>query len=257
VNMNSDGVYSLNMKTITGIPQLFDIWLMDNYKKDSLDMRHNTTYSFNVLKKDTTTFGSKRFTLVLRQNPAYAYRLLSFTAAKATNVTQVQVTWKTENEQNYTNFTVERSTDNGKTFNVIGSMASSGAGTYSFLDKTPFAGQNLYRLEQEDINSTITYSNVVTVLYSNTGNNIVTGNISIYPNPATNIINLAITAKSQEPTFYNVMISNSSGIIVKLATLSQPSWQTGISNLLPGTYLVQVVNNKDKSLVGQLKFVKL
>jgi hypothetical protein len=53
------------------------------------------------------------------------------------------------------------------------------------------------------------------------------------------------------------MVSNSSGIIVKQATLSQPSWQTGINNLLPGTYLLQVVNNKDKSLVGQLKFVKL
>jgi trimeric autotransporter adhesin len=257
VGITTDGVYSLNMKELIGVPQLFDIWLIDAYKKDSLDMRHNTTYSFNVLKSDTNSFGSNRFSLVLRQNPAYAYRLLSFTAAKAANVTQVQVTWKTENEQNYTNFIVERSSDNGKTFNVIGDMASNGTGTYGFLDKTPFAGQNLYRLEQEDINNTITYSNVVTVLYSNTGSNIATANISVYPNPAIASINLAITSKSQEPTFYNVMISNSSGIIVKQATLSQPTWQAGISNLLPGTYLVQVVNNKDKSLVGQLKFVKL
>jgi len=257
VKANTDGVYSLNMKTITGIPQFFDIWLVDAYKKDSLDMRHNTTYSFNLLKSDTNTYGSNRFSLVFRQNHAYAYRLLSFTAAKATNVSQVQVAWKTENEQNYTNFTVERSTDNGKTFNVIGSVASTGAGTYSFLDKTPFAGQNLYRLEQEDINSVITYSNVVQVSYSNTGSNLVTANISLYPNPAVTTINLAITSKSKEPTFYNVMISNSSGIIVKQATISESSWQSGVSNLLPGTYLVQVVNNKDKSLVGQLKFVKL
>ncbi len=224
-------------------------------------MRHNANYSFNILKKDTTTFGSKRFTLVIRQNPGYAYRLLDFTATKLipanAGARQVQAVWKTENEQNYTNFTVERSTDGGKTFNVIGGLQGSGQGTYSLVDKSPVAGQNLYRLKQQDINSTITYSNVVQVSYSNTGNNLVTGNISLYPNPATNIINLAITAKSQEPTFYNVMISNSSGIVVKLATLSQPSWQTGISNLLPGTYLVQVVNNKDKSLVGQLKFVKL
>ncbi len=261
VNANTDGVYSLNMKTVTGIPQLFDIWLMDNYKKDSLDMRHNANYSFNILKKDTTTFGSKRFTLVIRQNPGYAYRLLDFTATKLipanAGARQVQAVWKTENEQNYTNFTVERSTDEGKTFNVIGGLQGSGQGTYSLVDKSPVVGQNLYRLKQQDINSTITYSNVVLVSYSNTGSNLITSNISIYPNPATNIINLTIIAKSQEPTFYNVMISNSSGIIVKLATLSQPSWQTGISNLLPGTYLVQVVNNKDKSLVGQLKFVKL
>jgi len=255
VNTQADGIYSLSMTEIKEIPELFDIWLMDAFKSDSLDMRHNATYTFNVLKSDTNTFGSKRFSLVIRQNPAYAYHLLNFTAARVANA--VQVTWKTENEQNYTNFTVERSIDNGKTFEVIGSIASSGAGNYGLPDKTPFAGQNLYRLKQEDINNAITYSNVVQVLYANTSNKLATSNISIYPNPAINMINLTITPKSQEPTFYNVMVSNSSGIIVKQATLSQPSWQTGINNLLPGTYLLQVVNNKDKSLVGQLKFVKL
>ncbi|MGZ3879241.1 MAG: beta strand repeat-containing protein, partial [Mucilaginibacter sp.] len=82
VNTSADGNYQLNMKNITGIPQLYDIWLMDAYKKDSLDMRHNNTYSFDVIKSDTNTYGSKRFSLVIRQNPAYAYRLLNFTASK-------------------------------------------------------------------------------------------------------------------------------------------------------------------------------
>ncbi|MGZ3811930.1 MAG: beta strand repeat-containing protein, partial [Mucilaginibacter sp.] len=82
VNTSADGNYQLNMKNITGIPQLYDIWLMDAYKKDSLDMRHNATYSFDVIKSDTNTYGSKRFSLVIRQNPAYAYRLLNFTASK-------------------------------------------------------------------------------------------------------------------------------------------------------------------------------
>ncbi len=238
LNANTDGIYSLNMKDLVGVPQLFDIWLMDAYTKDSLDMRHNTTYSFNVLLKDTNTFGSDRFSLIIRQNPAYAYRLLDFTAAKVSDAAQVQVVWTTENDQNYTNFTIERSIDNGKTFNVIGSITSSGAGTYSFFDKTPFAGQNLYRLKQEAINNAITYSNVAVVMYTGQTNSIIAGTLNIYPNPAVNIINLAITAKSQEPASYNVMISNSSGIIVKQAQISGPSWQTGVSNLLwniPGT----------------------
>ncbi|MFI5161538.1 MAG: DUF2341 domain-containing protein [Sphingobacteriales bacterium] len=257
VTAKTDGIYSLNMQSVGGIPQLFDIWLIDAYKKDSLDMRHNTSYSFNVLKSDSNTFGSNRFSFVIRQNPAYAYRLLSFTAAKASDAAEVQVAWKTENEQNYTDFTVERSTDNGKTFDAIGGIISSGTGTYNFFDKTPFAGQNVYRLKQEVINNTITYSNLAGVMYSGQNSNIIAGKLNIYPNPAINTINLAITAKSQEPASYHVMISNSTGIIVKQATLSQPSWQTGVSDLLAGTYLVQVVNNKDNSLVGQIKFVKL
>ena len=89
---------------------------MDKYKGDSLDMRQNITYRFNIYKTDSTSFGSKRFTLVIRQNPAYAYRLLDFTAAKLREVRKVQITWNTVNEGNYTNFTVERSVDNGKTF---------------------------------------------------------------------------------------------------------------------------------------------
>lgn len=220
-------------------------------------MRHNTTYSFNVLKTDTNTYGSKRFSLVIRQNPAYVYHLLDFTATKVAGIRQVQVLWKTENEQDYTNFAIERSMDDGKTFGAIGGQVSNGLGAYGLLDKTPLAGHNLYRLKQEDVNGNITYSNVVQVMFSNASNNLTTSNISIYPNPTVNTINLAITPKLQQSTSYNVMISNSSGIVVKQTTLSQPSWQAGVSNLLPGTYLLQVVDHKDNSLVGQIKFIKL
>ncbi|MDB5136183.1 MAG: type sorting protein [Mucilaginibacter sp.] len=257
VNVSTDGIYMLNLKNIVGIPQLFDIWLKDAYKKDSLDMKHNETYSFNIYKSDTTSFGSSRFSLVIRQNPAYAYHLLDFTANKVQNATQVQMVWKTENEQNYTNFTVERSIDNGKTFDVLGSVDASGLGTYSLLDKNPISGQNLYRLKQEDINNAISYSNIVSVSYSNLSNNIAVSNLSIYPNPAISIINLAITALPAESASYSIKFMNSSGTIAKEVSSSQPLWQGNVSNLLPGTYLIQVVNNKNQSIVGEAKLVKL
>jgi hypothetical protein len=259
VNTTASGIYQLNMKQLIGIPQLFDIWLMDAYKKDSLDMRHNTTYSFKINKDDTASFGTKRFSLVIRQNPAYAYRLLGFTAANVPNTTPlVQLAWKTENEQNYTNFTVERSTDNGKTFNVLGGMQGSGAGTYSLLDKTPVTGQNLYRLKQEDINSAITYSQVVPVMYAGISNNLVSDNINVYPNPATNIINLSVVPQKQNATGnYNIKIITNLGLMIQQATSTQPQWHSNVSSLPSGTYTIQVVNNKDGSLVGQTKFVKL
>jgi hypothetical protein len=81
--------------------------------------------------------------------------------------------------------------------------------------------------------------------------------IHIYPNPAINVINLDVTAKAQGNTSYDIVVTNSSGFTIKQATSSQASWQSGVSDLLPGTYLVKVINNKDKSLVGQSKFVKL
>ncbi len=258
VNTTTGGTFTLNMKTIVGIPQLFDIWLVDAYKKDSLDMRHNKTYTFDVLKSDTNTFGTGRFTLVIRQNAAFAYRLLDFTASKASSSTpQVEVVWNTENEQNYTNFTLERSIDNGKTFNVLNGKQSNAQGTYSFLDKNPINGQNLYRLKQEDINGKITYSGVVPVGFATMSNNRVKSNINVYPNPAVSTINLAIAEGINTSAIYNIQITNSSGMVIKQATSGQSNWQTSINDLQPGTYLVKVLNNKDKSLVGNTKFIKL
>ena len=257
LNAKSNGVYRLNMTELKGVPKLFAIWLMDAYKKDSLDMRQNKTYSFNISKSDTNSFGSKRFSLIIRQNPAYAYHLLDFTAAKATDARQVQLVWKTENEENYTNFTIERSIDNGKTFNVLGGLQGATQGQYSLLDKNPNTGQNLYRLKQEDINNSITYSKVVGVLYSDLSNNIINNPLSIYPNPASSIINVAIPAQLNSATTYNIKFTTSSGVLVKEITSQQAVWQGSVSNLQPGTYLVRVVNNKTQSLVGENKFVKL
>jgi sugar lactone lactonase YvrE len=278
INAAADGVYHLNMIDLKGIPQLFDIWLMDRYKNDSLDIRHNTTYAFNLYKADTNSYGSTRFQLVIRQNQALAMHLLDFAAAKATN--GAQITWKTENEQNYTNFTVERSTDNGATFDVLGGFASSAQGTYSFRDPNPLVAADEYRLKLVDLNGSVSYSKVITLMYSGLNNTIAKSNINVYPNPASSVINLTInqngssssnsplikTANStlgqaSSPTIsgliYGIKIINNMGSVIKTATSSQANWQDNVSNLLPGTYIIQVVNNSNKSVIGKSTFVKL
>jgi hypothetical protein len=257
VGATTDGIYKLNMNEIKAVPQLYDIWLMDAYKKDSLDMRRNKTYCFSINKKDTSSFGSTRFTLVLRQNSLYAYHLLDFNADKVHNAREVLVVWKTENEQNYTSFTVERSTDKGQNFDVLGSVNAAALGTYSFLDKNPVNGENIYRLKQEDYNNAITYSKIIPVEYSILSNNLVKHNVDVYPNPARNTINLAIAGDVNKPVTYSIMIINGSGSLIKKTTTSQSNWQSSVADLFPGTYMVKVFNNKDQSLVGSTKFVKL
>ena len=248
----TDGIYKLQMVNISQIPQLYDIWLMDAYKQDSLDMRQNSAYLFNLYKKDTASFGSNRFKLVIRENTAYAYHLLNFTAIKSTSA--VQLAWRTANEADYTNFTVERSNNNGVTFKPIDSVASDGTGTYSFTDSNPLTtGKNLYRLKQVDINSTITYSDVLTVRYGDWNNS---DGVAVYPNPACSTVNLTIPPGSRNNTNYNITITNSSGSPILSTVSSQMQWQTGIEQLLPGSYIITVIDNKDKSLVGRAKFVK-
>jgi len=212
--------------------------------------------------------------LVIRQDPALAVHLLDFTANKASN--GAETVWKTENEQNYTNFTVERSTDNGATFTVLGGFASSALGTYSLLDKNPAQGTDEYRLKLEDLNGSITYSNIVTLIYGNANSSLTKTNITIYPNPAKSTLNLNITPgfktnpatqqnlnpgipalASTGSNVYNIKIVNSLGQVIKTATTGDQNWQTDVSGLVPGTYILQVINNNNSSVVGKGTFIKL
>jgi hypothetical protein len=205
--------------------------------------------------------------------------LLSFTAAKAP--TGAQVSWRTENEQNYTNFTVERSSDGGATFDVLGGFLSSDLSNYGFLDKNPPAGTDQYRLKLEDVNGNITYSSIVTLIYGN-GDNTIANNISVYPNPASGVINLAINQSSSTAApgnlsalqtnslmpslaaiqtnssqLYNIKIISITGSVVASTTSSQNTWQSNVGNLAPGTYIIQVVNGSNNTVVGKTTFVKM
>ncbi|MDB5154012.1 MAG: pknD 4 [Mucilaginibacter sp.] len=253
-NAATDGAYTIKIEGIRNIDTLRDIWLIDHYKNDSLNIRRQGSYAFNIVKSDTASYGNNRFVLAIRLNPAYIYQLLDFTAQRIANSTRVQAIWKTRYEQNYTNFTVERSTDGGTTFTVIGGLKGTGRGNYSLLDKAPFIGQNLYRLKQEDINNTVTYSKVVEIQYAYLTDKL-NPKISVFPNPTADVINLQMDP-GLKVSAYHVSIINSLGAVVKESTFQQTSWNANVSNLKPGSYLVQVTNNNDKSLVGIANFVK-
>ncbi|MDO3626981.1 T9SS type A sorting domain-containing protein [Mucilaginibacter sp. BT774] len=256
--VTNSGKYTISLRNLVQVPQLYDLWLIDAYKADSVNLRLNKTYSFNVNKADVASSGAKRFMLVIRENPALSYQLVNFGAKKgATTSRQVEVTWATKNEGNYTNFTVERSTDNGKTYLIIGSVKATGQGNYSFIDSAPADGTSLYRLQQEDINNAISYSKIVTIQYSNLSNQLAGGKINVYPNPANSTINLAISAASSATSAYRIRVMSTSGLVVKDIMSSQPTWQGNISDLKPGTYMIRVINNSTQDLVGENKFVKL
>ncbi len=272
------GTLTLQRTELSALPPIYEVWLMDNYKKDSLDLRNNATYTFNADQADTASFGKNRFQVIIRQNQALGVHLLDFTAVKASG--GAQIAWKTENEQNYTNFTVERSTDNGVTFDVLGGSLSNSQGIYSFLDKNPANTVDRYRLKIEDLNGIITYSKVIALTYGAAANAIASSNINVYPNPASGVLNLSIKTNSNSPTIlsglqninknpvlgnpqsgqspsYAIKIISISGTVVKTANSSQTDWQDNVSTLLPGTYIIQVINNNDKTLVGKTTFVKI
>ena len=80
--------------------------------------------------------------------------------------------------------------------------------------------------------------------------------MNIYPNPASNVINLSVLQTSASISTNNIMITNSVGLNVLSSTSTQGQWQGNINTLPPGSYILTVIDNKDKSLVGRAKFIK-
>jgi hypothetical protein len=273
VNATATGAYSLNMLDVTSLSTNYEVWLMDANTKDSVNMRQTASYPFNINLSDTTTYGSRRFSLIIRENPGKKLRLVDFDAAKVSK--GVQLTWTTKNELNTTIFTVERSVDKGITFSPVGGFTSSSQGTYSLMDNDPLNGTDEYRLKLMDIDGNITYSAVQSVNYLNSTSN--TNNIIVYPNPVKTILNVIITPAGTASGFtaelvsslsslltaagkadrYSITIVNNLGAVVKTAQTNQLIWQTDVSRLMPGTYVVQVVSKSGKGITGQTTFIKL
>jgi hypothetical protein len=180
--------------------------------------------------------------------------------------------WTTTNEQNYTHFTLERSTDGGANYSIIYGSTSNSQGSYSFLDRSYSAGENIYRLKMEDLNGNVTYSDAVALVYTNG----LSGNLMVYPNPTHGPLNLIIAKINNTisspggkpsggsipiPTTvtnnYSVKIVSTSGVLIKTMSTANPNWQTDVSSLMPGSYIIQVANQSNNKLVGQATFVKL
>jgi len=111
--------------------------------------------------------------------------------------------------------------------------------------------------------------------------NRITGNVDIYPNPARTTVNLTFNqtatntvndpVSSQKkfiqmsstpdaahtPAVYNIQIVNISGSVIKTATSSTATWRENVTGLLPGTYVVTVINASNNKLIGRRTFVKL
>jgi hypothetical protein len=263
------------------LPKIYELWLVDNFKKDSVDLRTDSAYVFNVNKADTATYGSYRFKVVVRQDPSLMVHLVNFNAIKQNST--AEITWNTQNEENYTSFAVERSTDGGKTFTGLEAITSTGTGSYTYTDKTPPQASDIYRLQMTDLNGTVSYSNPVTLMFGNSSNTVIASNISLYPNPTTSIINIQINPDAAGPApatnigiptntvatsfirasevvsptgTYNIKIVNTAGTVIKNATSSSSTWQDNVAALSPGTYIITVADSNNNP-VGHTTFVKL
>lgn len=161
-----------------------------------------------------------------------------FTAVKKT--TGVLLNWETLSEQNTAWFDVERSTD-GVNYTSIGRVNAAGNSSdrkqYQFTDANPVAGTAFYRLKMTDLDNSSTYSRVIVI------KNAQADNITLFPNPAKDVLQLQISSDKKEQA--TLLITGIDGRIHQSRAISLQDGQNAVSlpvyTLSPGNYYLTLV----------------
>lgn len=174
--------------------------------------------------------------------------LTSFEAVLTSNK-QVSLRWTTAQEINTDHFTIERSSDGADwkpIINVNANGNSSLPRSYSATDITPLKGANLYHLRVVDQDGTVTISPVKLVRKNEAAV------ITVYPNPASDVINITTGNPTHEN--WKIRILNMSGqeLVMKIVSKGTTTASIPINNLKGGVYFVQVndgVNEQTNKVV--------
>jgi hypothetical protein len=170
--------------------------------------------------------------------------LISFDA-KAIDANRVKLTWTTASEKNNSHFVIERSY-NAKNFEVIGQIEGKGdsdiLSSYSFIDGSPLAGTNYYRLKQVDRTTTeggnvivgkTTLSRIVSVTREGTSA------LVLSPNPAADWVDIQL----------NIPVGIKSWDIIDQKGVVYQKDRTGnkinVQGLTTGEYIVKIITEND------------
>ncbi|MGC4036441.1 MAG: T9SS type A sorting domain-containing protein [Chitinophagaceae bacterium] len=157
----------------------------------------------------------------------------------------VQVEWEVYSELNVDHYEIERSAD-GVNFYSIGKVTAKsldGKLLYSFYDAAPAAGNNYYRIANEDIDGKSSYSSIVRVSLSSSAS----AGVLVYPNPVTDK-HFSVQLTNLEKGDYTIEIFNSGGqeVYAKQFTHSGGTINQSISlpsTLQRGIYNIRVAGN--------------
>jgi hypothetical protein len=171
------------------------------------------------------------FNYILKvEYPALPVELLDF-QAKRKDSNSILLQWETAQEQDFSHFETERSSDGGQ-WETLGTVAAKGAGYYDFEDRPGAAlqAQTLYyRLRLADLDGAIRYSDIKAVQPE-------VRNLHLYPNPSTGKVFAAWAQAPTDGDFF-VQICSSDG------RCTSSSWSPSEPILLPeipGLYLIQI-----------------
>lgn len=182
--------------------------------------------------------------------------LLAFDARKDGQT--ALLSWKTANETKVKHFEVEHSVT-GSTFVKIGTVDAANKlaqNNYQFTDRNPATGANFYRLKMVDMDGAFTFSPIKQLEFTNSKMD-----ISLYPNPATNELNIEIkSGNCNDLSNAHVTLFDIAGrvVISKAWTevCNNPVKVIDLSQLTDGAYYITIRNGADDAVLMSKKIIK-
>jgi Secretion system C-terminal sorting domain len=186
-NFNGSGNIPLTMSTLTGLAL--------------------TGGGGGIIGRQTTkatAIVTVTYTFSCNTNIPLPITLVSFTAQTKKDCS-VQIIWKTGVESNLKRFVIESSTNGSVFFPVATELPLGGGSIYTITDNKAPDGISYYRIRSIDNDGREQVSKIVSV------NNNCSGRISIYPNPANDILKIVGFSTSEKVT---VQIYDAAGKMV-------------------------------------------
>jgi len=194
----------------------------------------NTTYYIRVYGFEPNVVDQGTFTIQALGTPL-AVKLSEISATNVGNRNRVD--WITASETAGDRFELERSAD-GRNFSLLSAINVKGqASTYSYWDEKPVVGVNYYRLKMMDAAGSFTYSDIVTAKVAGSG----AFAVEAYPNPVSEMLTVKVYGATGDNPI--VSISDVTGKVVKMVTVTNNEVTVNMSGLAQGLYLVKYTDN--------------
>ena len=191
---------------------------------------------FDPLNSNIATVTMNFFT-----NGSLPIKLINFDAKY--NKPNVSLNWSTAQENNFSHFVLEQSTD-GSNFSQVAMIFGAGESDtkkdYSYTDRnlTGRKGLVYYRLKSVDVDNKLSYSSVRIIRLDEEKQGII---LTTYPNPVVNELKVTIPAnwQSKKATYEVINVNGQVSKKVESGNSSQTE-NINVSNLTPGLYIVKV-----------------
>lgn len=162
---------------------------------------------------------------------------------------EVVLHWKATAHSELRNLYVQRS-DNGISFETIGSIPSASNGQYRFTDPAPLHGRNFYRIKIIGNNGEQKQSAIIEINHGSTDLWV----NDIYPNPVGDRLQLKMTASKKTELHISILNASGQSIFKAQKTIEGTiQYYYNCSALSAGHYVLQIKNGKDKIIKPFIK----